>query len=1129
MPWADLLGTNGGEPTAGAQPLRGSRPPSMPRGSAARQAAPQPRGARVPEADRSREERRLPAASLAVVPQDGGPTPERPAAALPLHGRPAEPLDLMSLEYNFASQVRHTEHEAAYAVNTIRASVEAERITVREQVAALEQALQNERHNNAVLQQQVAATQHDAVAQNVHYTQLGQAQAYRANEELRLLFSERDAARAGHARVAATAQQDTQEAEARLQHAAREVHTSQEALSRERLEAVARREALIGEGRAVIREVSDKAERTSRSASRDLREHREEHLVAIEHLERRANHTAAEARSSEAALAQHARARAEQDAEMAKMRAELDSLRVHLKTAVDALDQQRQTSAAEVAALEAKAVEVPHMALPPLSTITSVLTAPTATEVAAPMKKAPGSAGSTPAPGGPFVAAGSSDTGGGARIPDDHNSRLPAVGDTLPSPIPLASSQSLQGSQEEETDSASGPFQGPPGNAPGGGGSAPANPLGPWHAAFGPASPWAIPTGTAGPPSFQAGLFNPFTSPSPWGRPPGGGTTPVPSTIPAGTQHFHIHSLNQDGPFPSPDGGGHPGWQQGTPSAGPAGAGAPGLQPSAGSAGAGGGGAPPGGGNGPPNQPPSRYPPPVLPVRRPPRPGRGRSPGSPDGGDGGDGDGGPSDGHNSAGGSSSSSPAPPGNHNPDPRRRGPVRCRNFTLPAFPKVQNYRSWLTRVRKTVSAAAGEPRAVLDWLKRADPSKANLPFESLSNPGLFERVDFTLSAQLLALNLPNELSAEIERRDNIEQQSGSIVSGLQTMWIIGKHFATKEEAGAMFLINDLTAITMPAGSGVPELKKFHEAWSSTFTEHGLSSTQELMVARESLLGSLRNCLPMAFTVSTYDSMDSGDPRRTHDWLFGEVRRLMDRIHADEQRSRKQAAFQKQISEIHKSQTTQRGTAAPVGSGGSTPAANGGGGSTPAPGGGGKGGQGGGKGKGKGKGHCWNWIAGRCERGPSCSFQHDPAMFNTKPGEFYTPKGGGKGGPAATPVGAPPGQPAPQPTANSGPAPPQRKLCPHHRKGTCSAGSSCPMSHNMDEWIRARDTQRDNQRERALSATSDGASDGTAPTTPKRRSRRRKASAARGSSPATTGDLIDLSADEHGAAAYGQEMGPC
>ena len=88
-----------------------------------------------------------------------------------------------------------------------------------------------------------------------------------------------------------------------------------------------------------------------------------------------------------------------------------------------------------------------------------------------------------------------------------------------------------------------------------------------------------------------------------------------------------------------------------------------------------------------------------------------------------------------------------------------------------------------------------AVEDW-----PTSNEDGFKALRDPGRFERLDWKLALAVQTLNPPRLLKEEIRRRTAQLQERTDIITGRHTLWLYARWFATTEECGALYGVEDL-----------------------------------------------------------------------------------------------------------------------------------------------------------------------------------------------------------------------------------------------------------------------------------------------------------------------------------------
>ena len=85
-------------------------------------------------------------------------------------------------------------------------------------------------------------------------------------------------------------------------------------------------------------------------------------------------------------------------------------------------------------------------------------------------------------------------------------------------------------------------------------------------------------------------------------------------------------------------------------------------------------------------------------------------------------------------------------------------------------------------------------MEWICKVHRKPVNDPigFDDLADSEKFDQLDFRLAAELMSLEKPPELTAEISRRINRLQDIASVLTGRQLFWLFCKWFATPLSPG-------------------------------------------------------------------------------------------------------------------------------------------------------------------------------------------------------------------------------------------------------------------------------------------------------------------------------------------------
>jgi hypothetical protein len=432
------------------------------------------------------------------------------------------------------------------------------------------------------------------------------------------------------------------------------------------------------------------------------------------------------------------------------------------------------------------------------------------------------------------------------------------------------------------------------------------------------------------------------------------------------------------------------------------------------------------------------------------------------------------------------------------------------VPQLPEPRNFMGWKSQLRESlIGTSPRDAASIIAWIGQVDAAPASA-FYSFEDPGReMENLDYRLRDALKELSMPAPLRQRINQASDELARSHRGMSGRQMLHIIYRYFDVSQPMSHAMQMSELTGMKFVGDDGLEGFLNRWTALLSEMGQNKPNEGVLADMLHTKLTAARPSSLEM--DMATYDRMPVGHPDRTHTWLLLRIREACERrrtaantqslMKSNDPRPPRRWGERYTSAAAHtggaasKAQTkpckffnTRMGCRLgnsctfrheqPVAAAGTPSAATGSAGGPP----GGKGSGKGGKGKGK-KGKrgrsgssskdssrntsrspsansrkpltpaekkqraCFYEARGKCDKGASCEYSHDPKLIAEQKRRNEERKGKGKGGwrSRSGSRGASVGR-SPPPGPRKGGNIACREFA---SKGSCKFGSSCKFSH--------------------------------------------------------------------------------
>ncbi len=373
----------------------------------------------------------------------------------------------------------------------------------------------------------------------------------------------------------------------------------------------------------------------------------------------------------------------------------------------------------------------------------------------------------------------------------------------------------------------------------------------------------------------------------------------------------------------------------------------------------------------------------------------------------------------------------------------------FALPFFPKVAEFRDWVTNVAYKVRSLSSDPMAI-DWVlaptrdgaEREEFVEINPKFWKLDDrlAIAFHEHCMTIRSSSKYDDFLRELSSKILNHADFKMwdgEQGKKMSGLEMMWMVCDHYTVRGRLTKQYAITDLMAIQM-TGNKEAMFHKWYQLWLAQY--HRLPAEQKkanMGILVEQVVNNAKRVSRFAITIDHFQIWKQDNPgvtdERAMDWLKQRFA-LMNEITRGEYTLEK---TQKALRDALK-----------------------------------------GNGGGDSDRDCRHFMRGHCKNGTSCAFKHDydklkkkqrnqspknaapaphanaaPAPTKGRPKGDHKDKNKGKGDQK--------GKPKPTAAKDRSQTPSRKTPCFAFSRGHCTSGAQCHFLHESlnAEQKKARD----------------------------------------------------------------------
>ena len=152
-------------------------------------------------------------------------------------------------------------------------------------------------------------------------------------------------------------------------------------------------------------------------------------------------------------------------------------------------------------------------------------------------------------------------------------------------------------------------------------------------------------------------------------------------------------------------------------------------------------------------------------------------------------------------------------------------------------------------------------------------------LEDSGRFPSLDVKLGAAITSVS-HGELGRKLTHENEAAAREGKMIKGRQLLWYVYEYYKVSEEAGTLYDLQDLMAVTL-VGDG--KLSQFMQTWESILAgmkEEPAMSTQEILFLKQ-----VRSSKELCEEIAHYDRVERGHVDKSYAYLVKSVKRLLER----------------------------------------------------------------------------------------------------------------------------------------------------------------------------------------------------------------------------------------------------
>ena len=217
----------------------------------------------------------------------------------------------------------------------------------------------------------------------------------------------------------------------------------------------------------------------------------------------------------------------------------------------------------------------------------------------------------------------------------------------------------------------------------------------------------------------------------------------------------------------------------------------------------------------------------------------------------------------------------------------------LTLLAYPSAAQFRQWRQSLRLEVVACSKlSRRKTLKWIHQVESSSAT--FESLAKSGKgFSGLDVKLASALTKL-FKGEVAREISTRaEKAMQESGSLLTGRQLLYIMYLEFAEDLRRTTPHAISDLSKLVCKNSAGL-------EHWLNSFRAIiELNTGLQTDLINYHVYEQLKEVDALKIDVQYYQRLDEDDPNKTYRFFVKAIKRYLQDKRQEQQRKEIQVLY--------------------------------------------------------------------------------------------------------------------------------------------------------------------------------------------------------------------------------------
>ena len=141
---------------------------------------------------------------------------------------------------------------------------------------------------------------------------------------------------------------------------------------------------------------------------------------------------------------------------------------------------------------------------------------------------------------------------------------------------------------------------------------------------------------------------------------------------------------------------------------------------------------------------------------------------------------------------------------------------NLVLPNLPKVENFRSWKTYVKKLIAYSSRNPKLCMLWLSQIDQAKS---YQELEDDGPFPSISAKMAMQL-SKKCYGEFGRQITLLEEQLSREAYMLNGRQYFWLVCQRYRVSATAAQKLNRDHLFAVTCRNDNLVQFINDWNEA---------------------------------------------------------------------------------------------------------------------------------------------------------------------------------------------------------------------------------------------------------------------------------------------------------------------